>query len=98
MLSNTTLDAIGKIPYGIRLSGQFKSYKVRYSLAVAEVFMSCIPQAYHTAVKKFVTKKGFVLLSIIDHRQSMVWHYADIAKNLAHKAKLEGIGQLKLKI
>lgn len=96
MLSNTTTEALDKIPYGIRLQGQFKSYKVRYSLAVAEVFMKHIPHGYQVVVKKYVTTKQFVILAIVDHRNSMVWQYAEIAKNCARKAKTEGVGQLKL--
>jgi hypothetical protein len=97
MLSNTTLEDINQIRYGLQLRQQFKTYKVRYALAVAEVFMSKIPHAYQSVIKKYVAKNGFVIIAIVDHRNSMIWQYAETAKNYARKAKTEGVGQLTLK-
>lgn len=98
MLSNTTLETINQMPYGLSQRGQYKLYKVRYALAVADVFMSKIPHEFKATVQRYVTKKGFVLIGIIDHRNSMIWQHAQIAQNCAAKAKREGVvGQLTLK-
>jgi hypothetical protein len=98
MLSTTSFDKLKEIPYGVNLRGDYKSYKVRYALAVAEVFISHIPEGFQKSVMKYVTQKGYVFLGIVDHRNSMIWHYINNAKEIAFKKKAEGIGQLKLKM
>lgn len=88
LYSNCSYDAIKGIKFGYGFMANQRTFKIRYTTAMAILVMAEIPKHFHRDICVFVSAKGYTFLTIMAHPNHAIWQVLESARIKAKATSL----------